>query len=128
MSLKVILLALALTCMVCVAFFAWKRPRSGTLEFLYKIVTPEEWKKAQEEGYVPRGVIDTDFIHLSTEEQLDRILAKFWKDKSAVILKLETSELEGDLRFETNPGGSTKFYHLYDGKIPTSCVKNSSEK
>ena len=99
-----------------------------TPEFLYKIVTQEEWKKAQEEGFVPKGAIDTDFIHLSTESQLERVLAKFWKGKNAVVLKVETSQMQGDLRFETNPGGGTKFYHLYNGEIPTSSVKNVVER
>ena len=91
-------------------------------EYLFKIVTTENWEKSQAVGHIIPSAIDSSFIHLSTEEQLPRIANKFFANQPHLILKLETKKLIGELKFETNPGGSTKFYHLYNGKIPLEAV------
>jgi len=99
-----------------------------TPEYLYKIVSPEDWQAAQEQAYLKRGAIDTDFIHLATKEQLPRIAEKFWKNKDYVILKLDPKKLTGRLVYEANPGGSTLFYHLYDGEIPREAVIEATKR
>lgn len=93
----------------------------STPEYLYKIVSDMEWRKG-----VLISSIDTDFIHLSTEDQVSRVVEKFWKGKDHVILKLDVKKLIGRLVYETNPGGTTFFYHLYDGKIPPDAIINMS--
>lgn len=94
-------------------------------EYLYKVVTPEDWKASQETAMIPRGSIDTDFIHLSRKEQLDQIIKKFWDQKEYVVLKIAVNKISGELRFEKNPGGSNKYYHLYFGSIPLKAVEES---
>jgi uncharacterized protein (DUF952 family) len=74
---------------------------------------------------IPRGVIDKGFIHLATKEQTQRIIDKFWKDKKTITLKLKTNELEklGQLIFESNKPGGSKYYHLYtEEQIPRSAL------
>lgn len=96
---------------------------------LYKIVSQEAWDtKPVDSKSVPLTLFDTTFIHLSTEEQLPRIFEKFWKGKAVVVLKLDPSQLEGDLRYEVNPGGANKYYHLYDGRIPLDAVVENPVK
>jgi peptide deformylase len=57
---------------------------------------------------------------------LERILGKYWADaEQVVILKIDTEKLPGRMAFETNPGGSAKYYHLYDGHIPFASVAES---
>ena len=91
-------------------------------EHLYKIVSKEDWNTSLETKKLVLPPIDDTFIHLATEEQLPRIRTKFWANKEIAVLTVETSKIEGDLRFETNPGGTTKFYHLYDGTIPLDAI------
>jgi uncharacterized protein (DUF952 family) len=95
---------------------------STTPKYLYKIVSPEEWQKSTQEGYVIQSSLDHSFIHLAKDEQISHVVQKFWQDQAYVILTLETEQLEGDLRLETNPGGTTLYYHLYEGRIPLHAV------
>lgn len=89
--------------------------------FLYKILSIENWDKSSEEVYL--SSMDADFIHLSTEEQLNGIIAKYWSRGSEyVVLKIETAKLPGKLVLEANPGGTNKYYHLYQGSIPLDSV------
>lgn len=90
--------------------------------FLYKIVSPEAWEESLLQDQVARTAIDIDFIHLSSEEQVAQTAQKFWNGKDYILLKIDTNKLLGNLVFETNPGGSTKYYHLYEGIIPLDAI------
>ena len=91
-------------------------------EYLYKIVSPEQWQTSQQENRVINTPIDTDFIHLATEAQIAHVLNKFWKGKEHIIVKIFSEKLVGRLVCEANPGGTTKYYHLYEGIIPLDAV------
>lgn len=93
-------------------------------EFLYKVISIEKWKKSNTQEEVILSAMDTDFVHLATEEQLAHVIPKFWADaKQFVILKVDAKNLRGTLKYESNPGGSNKYYHLYDGAIPVAAIK-----
>lgn len=83
---------------------------------LYHLISPEDWKE--------QTVVATDdpFIHLATEQQLSKITAKFWEGKDYVLLTVDPKRLTGRLVYEANPGGTAKYYHLYDGGIPIEAV------
>jgi uncharacterized protein (DUF952 family) len=66
--------------------------------------------------------MDTDFIHLSKEEQISHVVQKFWNNRDYIVLKLASERLIGHLIYETNPGGMTYYYHLYEGSIPIDAV------
>ena len=100
-----------------------QREKISSPQKLYKVLSPDSWKRSQSKNYIERGPLDTDFIHLATKEQLASIIEKFWKDKEHIVITLDTRLLEGDLRFESNPGGKNKYYHLYNGDIPLKSVK-----
>jgi uncharacterized protein (DUF952 family) len=69
---------------------------------------------------------DQDFIHLAREDQLNRIVGKYWDEvPEYVVLKIDTKKLPGKLVLEANPGGENKYYHLYDGSIPLKAVVES---
>ncbi len=94
-----------------------------TPEFLYKILSLENWNESQNEGLLKLSSDDDVFIHFSREDQLEKITSKYWSHVPRyVICKVAVSQLPGELRFETNPGGSAKYYHLYNGSIPLSAV------
>ncbi len=89
--------------------------------FLYKVLSLNDWEKSCKTIHVSN--MDSSFIHLSTEEQLDKIIKKYWTNASEyVVLKIETDKLLGNLILEANPGGVNKYYHLYKGSIPLSAV------
>lgn len=95
-------------------------------EYLFKILSLENWEKSQSAGKVYLTEHDNDFVHLALEEQLERIIKKYWSHFSEiVILKLDTQRLSGDLVLESNPGGVNKYYHLYRGYIPLEAILNS---
>jgi uncharacterized protein (DUF952 family) len=116
------LLAIASVMLFCMNLNAAETSQNEIPEFLYKIVSPEQWKESQEKGHLVLTAMDADFIHLSTEDQVEHVIKKFWKDSRYLILKLDSKKLKGDLKYETNPGGTTKYYHLYDGSIPLDAV------
>lgn len=94
--------------------------------YLYKVISDEKWKKSQTREEVILSSMDTDFIHLATEEQLDHVIRKFWGDtRLFVVLKIDAGKLRGSLRLETNPGGTTKYYHLYVGGIPLTAIQET---
>ncbi len=92
--------------------------------YLYKILSIDDWSKSRNSIHLPN--MDADFIHFSTENQLNRIIQKYWAGvPEYVILKVETAKLPGELILEANPGGTNKYYHLYNGSIPLSAVAES---
>jgi uncharacterized protein (DUF952 family) len=93
-----------------------------TPQFLYKITSPQNWTQSQTAGYVLPNSIDTNYIHLATENQVPYVIKKFWSNQNYVLLKLDPKKFEGKLIYELNPGGTQKFYHLYNGKIPLTAV------
>ena len=93
-----------------------------TPHYLYKIVSPEDWQESLRRNQVVASPIDVYFIHLATESQLAHVAQKFWSGKSYMILKLDSKKITGRLAYETNPGGTTQYYHLYEGMIPLYAV------
>ncbi len=90
---------------------------------LYKVISVEAWKESQGKDSVILSKEDADFIHFATRSQLSKILEKYWKDvPEYVVLKIRTDKLPGNLVFEANPEGETKYYHLYNGSIPSKAV------
>lgn len=95
----------------------------STPAHLYKIVSLDNWNQSKSQSKLLLSSMDKEFIHLSTKKQLDGIIKKFWADiPKFVVLKLDTKKLPGKLVFETNPGGTNKYYHLYEGFIPTESI------
>lgn len=95
-------------------------------EYLYKIVSLRDWLDSQKRDFLLLPKEDAEFIHLAKKEQLDKIIEKYWKGVSQlVILKLKSSELQGTLVYETNPGKTNRYYHLYAGSIPLEAVVES---
>lgn len=92
--------------------------------YLYKIISVEDWNMSNDQDSIKVSSMDETFIHLATDKQVDKIIEKFWAQESEVaVLKLESAQLPGELKYEQNPGGSNKYYHLYNGSIPRTLVR-----
>jgi uncharacterized protein (DUF952 family) len=97
-----------------------------TPPYLYKIISVENWKASTGMKEVTLSSEDEAFIHLAEEDQLERIIDKYWNHVSEfVVLKVDTSKLPGKLVLEPNPGGTTQYYHLYHGSIPLNAIIES---
>ena len=93
----------------------------ATPKFLYKVVSVQDWKASKGKKFVKLSKMDEKFIHLARAGQLKKIATKFWgKVPKYFILKLNTTKLLGNMKFEANPGGTNKYYHLYNGSIPNN--------
>jgi len=88
---------------------------------LYKVVAPEDWQQSREEVILPS--IDDAFIHFAMNDQVSRVVGKFWADKPFVVLEIDPKEVKGRWVLEANPGGSTQYWHLYEGSIAVSAVQ-----
>jgi uncharacterized protein (DUF952 family) len=93
-------------------------------EYLYKIVSMEQWQESLMQNRIVLSTSDDKFIHLAKEDQVEEVVRKYWSDKNHMILKLSVEKLIGLLIYEANPGRSTKYYHLYDGSIPLEAVED----
>lgn len=92
-------------------------------EFLYKIITINDWTLSQSQGNVILPPEDDQFIHFSTKEQLSNMINKYWWDQgNFYVLKIRAYQLPGKMVKEANPGGTTEYYHLYGGRIPLTAV------
>lgn len=90
---------------------------------LFKVMTLENWEKSHGSASLFLTQDDEAFIHFSTDEQVERIINKFFSnEKKIVLVVVDTGKLPGKLVFEANPGGSSKYYHLYGGSIPWASV------
>lgn len=91
--------------------------------YLFKVISKENWNKSKESGVLVLDAFDEAFIHLAKEDQIEHVLNKFWKDrKDYLVLQIAVSEMKGTLVYEANRGGTNKYYHLYDGTIPISAI------
>lgn len=83
----------------------------------------EDWEASTGKDPLPPTKIDKNFFHLATEDQVNSTVEKFFKgQKEVVVVKLDTGKLKGELSFEANPGGTNKYYHLYQGSIPRDSI------
>ncbi|MBS3904928.1 MAG: peptide deformylase [Simkania sp.] len=98
-----------------------------TPKYLYKILSYRNWQATLARQVVAVSSEDDAFVHFSKEDQLERVLAKYWSEAPQfVVLKIDTGKLQGDLVYEENRSGSEKYYHLYRGFIPFSAIKEST--
>lgn len=96
-----------------------------TPKYLYKVLSIENWKASKNNVKLSKD--DSAFIHFSTEDQLERIISKYWAQSDYVVLKIDTKKLPGKMVYEANPGGQNKYFHLYDGFIPLDAVVDVKE-
>jgi len=92
-------------------------------QYLFKILSINDWKESQGQSCLKLSSYDIKFIHLCTETQIERIVEKFYgHEKQVIVVKVETPKLAGKLVKEKNPGGFTEYYHLYEGTIPMTSI------
>jgi uncharacterized protein (DUF952 family) len=86
------------------------------METLFHITEKDQWEKALESGiYIPCSFEDERFIHLSTQNQWQKTLAKFYKDKkNLLLLEIPAIKLQDKLKWEDLMGEGQLFPHYFD--------------
>lgn len=82
---------------------------------IYHLTTLQEWEDAQDKGiYEPPSYQHEGFIHCSTEEQLNDVLQKHFKQhENLVKLVIDPSRLTSGLRYDMVEEQQQEFPHIY---------------
>lgn len=84
-----------------------------TTTAVYKLLTEEDWRAAEEAGHTAAAVDLADgYVHLSTRAQLSGTLEKHFTGKGRLRLLRFDSAALSPLRWEASRGGAL-FPHLY---------------
>ncbi len=95
---------------------------------LHHIVLPSDWERQASLPYYEAESLTTEgFIHLSTPEQVEGTLQRFFKEfKQVFILHIDASLLEAKLVYEEVPQHGT-FPHLF-GRLNKKAVLQVEER
>jgi uncharacterized protein (DUF952 family) len=87
------------------------------------ITTPAEWERAQRDGaYTADSLVTQGFIHCSEPRQVEWVLGRHFQGRTGLILlHIDPSRLDADVRYENLEGGEEMFPHVY-GAIPVLAV------
>ncbi len=92
----------------------------------YKILTADEWAQFEADGVFRGAPVDLEdgYIHLSTAEQLQSTLDKYFAGQTGlVIAEVDLAPFGEQLKWEEARGGQL-FPHIY-GALPMSAVLSS---
>ena len=97
-------------------------------EPIFHLALRGDWEAAQAAGEYrvsTRGATleGVGYLHASTLEQVERIGARFYADVAddVVVLVIDPSRVEAEIRLENLEGGTERFPHLY-GPLPLDAV------
>lgn len=89
----------------------------------YKVLTAQQWADFERERVFRGAPVDIadGYIHLSTAEQLEATIAKYFADQPGLMIaEIDLSCLDGAVRWEPARGGDL-FPHIY-GELPIHAV------
>lgn len=100
------------------------------MDTIFHITEPSMWERAVMDGvYVSStreaSLAEVGFIHCSfTKEQVETVANYIYGDSEGPLLLLEVdpSQIQSDIRVENLDGGSEAFPHIY-GPLPIAAVK-----
>ena len=99
------------------------------MSLIYHITAAADWEQAVRDGAYrlsTRGVTlaQQGFIHASTEAQVAAVANAFYRDDAGlVVLEIDTTRLEPEIRFEQPPGSDESFPHIYGPLSPAAVVR-----
>jgi uncharacterized protein (DUF952 family) len=93
------------------------------MPYIYHIASKEAWEQARSTGqYIVPSLKEEGFIHCSMEEQVPRVLERFYTDRrDLVLLCIDSGKLGSQLVYEWAPSMEATFPHVY-GPINTDSV------
>ncbi len=103
-----------------------RKSAGSRVSFLYKIMSLQEWEKAQAQGIYAGSDVDQKdgFIHLSTGHQVRATAQKYFSAKADLVLvSIREESLDPSLKWETSRGGDL-FPHIY-GPLRLDAVRET---
>ena len=95
-------------------------------EYIYRVITPDDWAATLRTGAVPMAPIDIQdgYVHLSPEaEALKTVQLYFSEELAPFLIRISAEKLGARLLWEViEARGNIAFPHLYDGPIPIDAV------
>jgi len=95
-------------------------------EFIYRLASAAEWRRARENGAVPKRDIDLKdgYFHLSTQEQaLETARLHFAGVDDLVALEIPVAVVSDKLKFELAPKRGEAFPHYYGDLLAAHVVR-----
>jgi uncharacterized protein (DUF952 family) len=87
---------------------------------LFHIVAPDAWPQHGE--YRPASLADQGFVHLSFADQVEAVANASYRDAAElVVVELDPSALDAEVRVEDSYGEGVAFPHAY-GPLPASAA------
>lgn len=84
-------------------------------EHIYHITSFYDWELQSAYGeYIHPSLAEEGFIHMSTEDQVPKVLERYYDGVSGlVVLKVKTSQLKNELKYEKAPSDGDNYPHLF---------------
>lgn len=97
------------------------------MPYIYHMAAREDWERSKEGGvYEVPSLKEEGFIHCCMEEQVARVLERFYKDAAeTVVLRIDSRKLTSQLVYEWSPSMEATYPHVY-GPINTDAVTEVS--
>ncbi len=96
---------------------------------IHHLAIGEEWADVAASGrWYERSTIDSSldevgYIHCAFAHQVEGVVARYYPDRAdVVVLTIDPSGLEAEVRIENTSGGSEVFPHLYGPLDPAAVV------
>lgn len=85
------------------------------MNIIYHITTKKEWNDAVNIGFYEAASLPIEgFIHCSTEQQVEGVLERYFKNKTDLVkLVIDVSKLSNKLIYELAPSINQEFPHIY---------------
>jgi len=88
---------------------------------LFHIASAADWA-AREETYAPASFASDGFIHCSTAAQIEAVAKRLFRGQAnLLLLTIDPSRVQADIRYENLEGGEEQFPHIY-GRLSRNAV------
>ena len=65
---------------------------------LFKVITEENWRKSQDQGHIFLSPLDAAFIHFAQQDEVDRIVKKYFPyEVSVIVVEVDSTLLPRNL-------------------------------
>jgi uncharacterized protein (DUF952 family) len=90
---------------------------------IYHVTTYNLWEAAIKAGYYEAPSLQSEgFIHTSTQQQVQGVLNRYFKDeKNLLLLHIDEHKVSPEIKWEVAPSENEKFPHIY-GRLNLDAV------
>ncbi len=90
---------------------------------IYHVVHKSKWKAALQQGFYEADSLASEgFIHMSTKEQVNGVLQRYYKGQNdLLLLHIDENKLTVELKYELAPSVNELFPHLF-GRLNINAV------